>query len=513
MRSQRAVVVGAGMAGLAAAIDLSRQGIEVVVVETALAAGGKMRETSAGSNLVDAGPTVFTMPWVFEELFADAGENLGEHLKLIPASVLARHAWSANEKLDLFVDIEKSAAAIAEFAGLREAQGYRDFCKRAEGIYRALEHPFIRSPRPSMAGLVARFGISGLGNLLRISPFTSMWRALGQHFRDPRLQQLFGRYATYCGSSPFAAPATLMLVAHVEQSGVWLVEGGMWQVAAALTRLATRNGVAFRFGTTVSEIDCAGGRVCGVKLASGERFDAGVVVMNADASAIGSGHFGSAARTAVPLTPPSARSLSALTWTMTAECKNFPLMRHNVFFSDDYAGEFSDIFGRGRLPANPTVYVCAQDRDDHGAQMGNGAERLLCLVNAPPTGDVHVFDAEEIAKCEAATFHRLAQCGLTIKQDPTATTPTSPTDFERLFPGSGGALYGRASHGWMASFQRPGSRSKIPGLYLAGGSVHPGPGIAMAAMSGRLAASAVVADLASTSRSRPVAIPGGISMR
>jgi 1-hydroxycarotenoid 3,4-desaturase len=126
------------------------------------------------------------------------------------------------------------------------------------------------------------------------------------------------------------------------------------------------------------------------------------------------------------------------------------------------------------------------------------AERLLCLVNAPPIGDTHQFTTAEIQQCERNTFERLERCGLRVLRDPQATCVTTPSDFNRLFPATGGALYGPASHGWRSSFTRPGSRSRIPGLYLAGGSTHPGPGVPMAALSGRLAAASLRADYGST---------------
>jgi 1-hydroxycarotenoid 3,4-desaturase len=223
-------------------------------------------------------------------------------------------------------------------------------------------------------------------------------------------------------------------------------------------------------------------------------------VANADVAAIASGRFGAEAARAVPPTLGSQRSLSALTWALVAQTEGFPLLRHTVFFSNDYAAEFDDIFRHARLPAAPTVYVCAQDRDDKDSAGLSGPERLFCLVNAPPIGDTHPFEQAEIAQCEERTFGLLERCGLRVQRQIENTRVTTPADFERLFPATGGALYGRASHGWRASFSRPLARSRMPGLYLAGGSTHPGPGVPMAALSGRLAAASLVQDLASTGR-------------
>jgi 1-hydroxycarotenoid 3,4-desaturase len=346
-----------------------------------------------------------------------------------------------------------------------------------------------------------------------ISPFSTLWRALGEHFRDPRLRQLFGRYATYCGSSPFLAPATLMLVAHVEQDGVWLVAGGMHRIAVALAGLAAARGAVFRYGAEVREVLAEGGRASGVVLASGERIAADAVVVNADAAAVAAGMLGAGVARAAPRIAPAQRSLSAVTWAMRVRAAGFPLVRHNVFFSADYEAEFRDIFRRGALPGEPTVYVCAQDRDDGGAGGPDGPERLLCLVNAPATGDQRPFSASEIAQCEERMIRLLARCGLTLERAPERTSITTPEAFDRLFPATGGALYGQATHGAMASFQRPGARTKVPGLYLAGGSTHPGPGVPMAALSGRLAAASVMADRTSSAASRRPAMRGGMSMR
>lgn len=519
MHAKRIIVVGAGVAGLVAALELAANGLHVTLLESAATPGGKMREVAIGAQghaRMDAGPTVFTMRWVFDELFADVGASLDDHLELEPLEILARHAWSADERLDLHASLDDSIEAIAAFAGRREADGYREFAADARRMYDLLERPFMTASRPSIPSLIARMGLPGLMSLRHIQPHITMWNELGRYFRDPRLQQLFARYATYCGSSPFAAPATLMLIAHVEQQGVWSIRGGMHKLAATLAALATRHGATIRYGAKASQILSNKGCVTGVRLASGEDIAAEAVICNADAAALACGLLGDGMRAAVPGVARSPRSLSAVTFAFEAEATGFPLVRHNVFFPPGYQAEFSDIFESARTPRDPTVYLCAQDRsDDHrgagGRSTSGPPERMLCLINAPATGDTDPYDDKEIARCEENLMRRLAASGLNLKRQPGATTVTTPRDFNRLFPGRGGALYGAATHGLMASFRRPASETPIRGLFLAGGSVHPGPGVPMAAISGRLAARCVLKSLASTRTSRRVAMRGGMS--
>lgn len=496
MQRSRAVVIGAGVGGLVAAAELAAGGCEVMVLEQAAGPGGKLRQLALDGRPLDVGPTVLTMRGIFDALFARLGSSLDAHLRLHPAAILARHAWDDGSVLDLHADRAGTLAAIAEFSGPDEARRYAGFCAHAAEIHATLEAPFMRVGNPDLLRLVGHGGLAQLGRLTRIASFTSLWRALGRHFTDPRLRQLFARYSTYCGSSPFAAPGTLMLIAHVELAGVWCIEQGMHALARALVALGSAHGVTYRYGATVDEISIDARGVNGVHLADGSTLPATLIVSNTDVAALSHGRLGERARRAVPKVRTARRSLSALTLALSARTRGFALAHHTVFFGRDYAGEFHDVFKARRLPRDPTVYVCAQDRGEHVATLRAGErEQLFCIINAPADGDRWQLTDEDVARCREAAFARMQSCGLEVEVLPEHLVTTTPPDFERLFPASGGGLYGSATHGWRASFARPGVRSRIPGLYLAGGSVHPGAGLPMVALSGQLAAASALADL------------------
>ena len=493
---------------MSAALALAGKGLQVTVLEAQDQVGGKMRGVPVDGSLIDGGPTVFTMKWVFDELFDETGLSFDDNVSLTRADLLARHAWDENGHLDLFADIDCSAAAIGAFCGVDEAVNFRAFAAEAASMYATLEGPFLRSSRPSMLGMSLKLGLRGL----TVKPFSTLWSMLEKRFSDPRLIQLFGRYSTYTGASPFLAPATLMLIAHVELDGVWIVKGGMRELAQTMRRACEQKGVTIKTGATVSKVEVKNGAVSAAILGNGERLAADVIVLNADASALGDGLFGETVRRAVAPVPASKRSLSAIGWTLKAKTAGFPLAHHSVFFGRDYPEEFEAVFRRGHYPHDPTVYICAQDRVDTGdlAEI-DMKERMLMVINAPPNGDSSDANTKEMEQCMERSLARLEACGLHVDLDQQASVPTGPADFNRLFPATGGALYGRANHSPTASFQRPDNRTSIPGLYLAGGSVHPGPGVPMAALSGRLAAARIMADLASTRPSRRTVTVGGMS--
>ena len=488
---RRIVIIGGGVGGLAAAALLAGD-FDVELLERAEKPGGKIRTNSVGVEEIDAGPTVFTMPWVFEEIFAESHDDFHARVRLEPLETIARHYWENGAKLDLFADAARSADEIGRVFGACAARNYLNFCRRSARLYLAMRDAHIRAGAPGLARLV--LGANPF-DLSAVNPFLTLWEALTKDFQEPRLIQLFGRYATYCGSSPYAAPAAMMLIAHVEREGVWKIEGGMSALARALADLATRNGAHIRCRTDVERILVERGRATGVELANGERMEADATVFNGDPEALASGLLGETARAALALAPHRTPSLSAVTLTMSAKASGAALSTHNVFFSDDYRREFDLILAGRGMPERPTAYVFAPNAD-----VSTDRQKLFVLANSSPVDDGQAAPIERVMRSRRDIIEQLNRCGLKLEFDEATATVTTPEDFAKRFPGSRGALYGSATHGWRAPFERPTARTRIPGLYIAGGGAHPGPGIPMAALSGKAAAAAICKDLASTER-------------
>lgn len=499
----RVIIVGAGIGGLAAACRLAAAGAQVTVLERQATPGGKMRTIPSLAGPVDAGPTVLTLPSVISDLFAAMGERLEDHIHLHRQARLARHFWPDGSQLDLWEDMEANLEAIRTFSGNRSAQQFQAFSSRAKELFFAFDAPMMQASRPTPTSLA----IHCLRNpeiLRQMAPFSTFDSLLNDSFDDARLRQLFGRYATYVGGSPYKVPALLALIWQAERSGVWTVEGGMHQLAIALAKLAETRGVQFAFDTHVSEICTAAGAVTCVQTHDGTMLPADCVFFNGDPRALATGALGEDVRKVAAKTRTTARSLSAEVWAFAARKTGPDLALHNVFFRADPKPEF-DALEHGGYVDNPTLYICAMDRG--GPAPPPDVERFEIIANAPPLPT----SQPELSRCRNRTFQTLEQFGLRFDPTPDPATLTTPTGFNRLFPASQGALYGQSPHGTMAAFSRPTARTKIRGLYLAGGGTHPGAGVPMAILSARHAVEAILKDQISTSTSRRTDMPGGIS--
>lgn len=500
-----AIIIGAGIGGLATAIRLLAAGMQVSVFEAAATPGGKMRTLPSAAGPVDAGPTVMTMRWVFDDLFQSLGENLDDHVTLSNSDIIARHFWSDGTQLDLSADPRESAKNVADVFGKQAAGQLDDFTARAKRLFDAFDAPMMQADEPSSMRL-AKTVLADPTLLRDMAPHQTLAQLLRSSFSEPKLRQLFGRYATYVGGSPYASPAILSLIWHAERSGVWAVKGGMYCLAEALEALAVRHGAVFHYGATITSIaEHAGGQAvrCG-----GDTHTADIVVFNGDPRALAQGHLGDTVTSAVKRSHVEPRSLSAAVYAFAATPSRSDLSHHNVFFGDDPHAEFDPI-AKGLLPRDPTLYVCAQDRG--AGATPKGAERFEIIMNAPPCKDGEQAPSERIEHCQTLIFDRLSEMGLQFSPRPEPAALTLPQGFNHLFPASLGSLYGRSPHGMTAGLKRPTARSRIKGLYLAGGGAHPGAGVPMAALSGQHAAEMIKADLGLTSTSRQTDMRGGTS--
>lgn len=500
---QSALVIGTGIGGLAATARLAHQGFAVTVLERHASPGGKMRTLPSAAGPVDAGPTVLTLRPILDALFAAIGERVEDHLTLIRQPVIARHFWPDGSRLDLFDDADANIDAITTFAGARAAWQFRAFSDRARALFDGFDGPMMQAAQPSRLAVTLRC-MTHPRLIAQMAPLATLDRLLRHSFDDPRLSQLFGRYATYVGGTPERVPALLALIWQAEAAGVWKVSGGMHQLARTLETLARARGAVFHYAAHVERIDISNGHVTGVTLSDGTRHTADLVVFNGDPRALATGSLGPKAEQVAPQTLKAPRSLSAQVWAFAARPSRDDLLHHNVFFREDPAPEF-EALAKGHLVPDPTLYVCAQDRGGPAPPMG--PERFEIIANAPPLP----APDEEFQACHQRTFQTLARFGLSFDPPPEAPSLTTPTGFDTLFPASQGALYGQSPQGLTAAFRRPTARTPIQGLYLAGGGAHPGAGVPMAILSARHAVETILTDRTSTSTSRRTATHGGTS--
>lgn len=486
-----AIVIGAGLGGLAAAIELAAHGAAVTVFEAGPTAGGKAGTTLLDGVEVDTGPSVLTMPDVLDRLLRRGGQSLGGIVKLREPTPAFRYRYPDGVTLDVFNNIEDTLASVERALGSDARQELTGFLRYAERIWDASAPHFVYGPAPSWAGVLS-LGIREIAKLTWIDPLRSMKRAIDNQVRSPHLRKLLSRYATYNGSDARQAPATLNCIAHVELAlGGFGVEGGMASIVRALVSVAESLGVLFHYDSPVERILLNDGRACGVVVDGAER-PAGSVVANADPALVMDRLLPTG--TAHGLHRPEG-SMSGWNAILRARRRHGEAQRvaHTVYFCEDYDQEFADIFDHDRPPRSPTIYLCAQEVN-HGRRGWADAEPVFVMANAPPEPEDHPRHPSVWAELEETVWERLREGGLCDPTDTLVWTRT-PSELAARFPGSRGSIYGGASNDMFAAFRRPPNRiARVPGLYMASGGAHPGGGMPLAMLSGQAAAAAIADD-------------------
>jgi phytoene desaturase len=480
------VVIGAGMGGLAAAARLAALGHRVTVAEQADTHGGKLGTLRRDGFTFDTGPSLLTLPDVYRELFAATGAPLDEVTDIVPVDPVCHYRFPDGTALDLpHTDVP---AALATAFGDRAARQWQALMADAAHLWDLVGEPVLRHPLGGVGDLVRRS--ASVRDLLAIAPWRTL-RSLGRRrLDDPRLRMLLDRYATYSGSDPRRIPALMSVVPHVEQRfGGWYVRGGLRVLGDALADRCRALGVEFRYGTRVTGIDSDAAGVTGVRLADGERLAAGLVVSDVDAGHLYRdllpGHRTRRPRRALRRVTPS---LSGFVLLLALRGRTPDARHHRVLFPADYDAEFDAIFGRAPRPVpDPTVYVCSPDDP---AVAPEGDEAWFVLVNAPRHGPVD-WTAPGLADDYADRVLRvLADRGLDVRDRVRWRELRTPADWERDTGSVGGSIYGTSSNGPRAALLRPRNAGPVRGLYLVGGSAHPGGGLPLVALS-----AAIVADL------------------
>ncbi len=489
----RIVVIGGGVGGMAVAARLAVKKHDVTLLEQSGSFGGKLARFERDGFVFDTGPSLFTLPAVYRDLFLKTGRPLEEVVDLQPVEPAFGYHFADGSTVTIpGVDPAKAAAAFGAAFGGTANEDWRRLIDRAAQMWQITREPFLQSPLRGWRTLLSL--AKDPGDVRAVAPRTTL-RELGKHYlSDPRLRLVLDRYATYAGSDPRSAPAVLATIPYIEQTfGIWHLGGGLGTLSNALVARCKQRGVTMRLGAEVTEIRTNDGTVSGVTLSSGELIDADIVVANADASSV-YGELVSDRRAAkvardIKKADPS---LAGFVILLALRGRTPEIQHHNVWFPADYDAEFDSIFGTRPEPVDdPAIYACVPD-DPRMRPDGDG-ESWFVLVNAPRHGNGArgTVDWDAPGRADAYADHilaRLADRGMDVRARVLWHEIRTPADLERSARAPGGAIYGSSSNGSRAAFRRPANQSPVPGLFLVGGSAHPGGGLPLVGMGAEIVA-------------------------
>ncbi|SDK66377.1 phytoene desaturase [Catalinimonas alkaloidigena] len=483
MKNPRAAVIGAGIGGLAAAIRLAHQGYAVTVFEANPYPGGKLSEITSDGYRFDAGPSLFTLPDQVDALFRLVGEEPRDHFDYERLDEICRYFWEDGTCLTAWADPVRFAQEVEAQLG-EPAERVLQFLRRSRTYFELVGELFLFRSLHKPSTFLNRTALRAIRQLPKLGLFSTMHGANADFFLDPRLVQLFNRFATYNGSDPYQTPALLNIIPHLEHNiGAFFPRQGMHSITTSLVALARRQGVTFRLGTPVERILTHRGKAIGLQVA-GKPLPFRVIVSNADVV--------STYRRLLPerrhphriLRQPKSSSALIFYWGID---RQFPqLGLHNIFFSRDYRREFAHIFRHQTVSDDPTVYlnITSKYKPDDAPP---GGENWFTMVNVPNNAGQD-WDGL-IAQTRQ---HVLAKLSRLLSCDAASLIRTEalldPRSIEARTASAQGALYGNSSNNRYAAFLRHANySSQLAHLYFCGGSVHPGGGIPLSLLSARIA--------------------------
>ncbi|MEM9830866.1 MAG: 1-hydroxycarotenoid 3,4-desaturase CrtD [Bacteroidota bacterium] len=481
--SKRVGIVGAGIAGIASAIRLANKGYQVDVYEANAYPGGKLSEIRLGDYRFDAGPSLFTLPELVEELFTLSGERVENHFAYQQLPVACHYFYEDGTFLKAYADREKFLAEVTQKTD-ESPEAIQSALDRSAHLYDTLSDLFMKRSLHRWQTFVNQKALRAYSKLHRLDFFRSMHQANEQQFEDERVVQLFNRYATYNGSDPYQAPATMNIIPHLEFNiGAFFPTEGMYSITYSLFELAKRQGVQFHFESKVEEISLDASSVKGLKV-DDEAKTYDLVVSNMDVVNTYRKLLTNSKPPTRLLNQPKSSSALIFYWGVN---HTFPqLDLHNIFFSQNYQQEFKHIFQKKAIYHDPTVYVniTAKYKPDDAPP---NCENWFTMINVPNNTGQDWNDL--ISQARRSIINKLSRLLNTdLSSKIVCEDILDPRNIESRTSSSQGALYGNSSNNRYAAFLRHANFSrKIKGLYFCGGSVHPGGGIPLSLLSAKIA--------------------------
>jgi phytoene desaturase len=510
MANETIIIIGGGVGGLAAAIRLAAAGVRVTLLEKNPRVGGKLNlwevphPNRPGERpfRFDTGPSLLTLPFVFEQLFAAAGERLADHLDLLRLDPIARFIWPDGATFELRSDAADTLAEVGRFAP-GDVQGWRDFYGVGRDIWDRTADLFLyQSPEQLLAGdgkFDPRRGLAMLTVPFRIGMFSRFNRRVDRHVRNPRLRELLYQYATYSGASPFRAPATLAVIPHAEQHfGGWYPRGGMYRIAEALASLARKLGVDIRTSCPVNRVIVENATARGVVLGDGTELRSDVVIANSDVVHTYRHMIAPADRKHYPdkKLDKLESGGSGMVLLLGVDGTYPQLAHHTKFMPADYTSDLTAMFETHTTPADPCIYVAATTRTDP-TQAPGGCENLFVLASAPALDGKTDWPTAGPRYRDQLVYALEHRWGLTdLSKRIVVERSFTPADLASTYNANAGSIYGIGSNSRRSAFLRPPNRDRdVKGLYFAGGATHPGGGLPLVALSGKIVSEMVLGDL------------------
>lgn len=473
----RAIIIGSGIGGLAAAIRLARRGISVEIYEAAEKGGGKISERNFGGFRFDAGPSLLTLPELVLELL-----DPDLRFPIRKLEIITKYFYPDGTKLSAFGDVSKLAAEMKEKLNVPKDK-VTGYLQKASAVYDLTADLFIFGSFHRMKNLMNLKALKTILNVRKLQAFSSLHQYNERELGEKKLIQLFDRYATYNGSDPYQTPATLSVISHLEHNmGAFIPEDGMYKITESLMQQAVRLGVQFHFGQSVRKVEAGQGKVQGVWLDSGF-VPAEIVVSDVDIHRFYSTLLPEPKRLAK--LNKEERSSSALIFYWGMKGISAELDVHNIFFSARYEEEFEYLFRRKEIFDDPTVYIYISSKYNK-TDAPEACENWFVMINAP--ADMGQNWNKIIEHSRTKILEKLEQMiGMKLRDNIVNEEILSPPDIYKQTGSVNGSLYGTSSNSRYASFNRHANfRKDIEGLYFVGGSVHPGGGIPLCLSSARI---------------------------